>query len=151
MEVSDDIAKKRKVDIQLRKLAAGGSGGRIRRSCVTGDNSQAPFSSQWKFETPVGNRKRPSCCASETPLLLCQETSPCDNLQATPPSCRNIILPRDDLKSCIKENFICGTCASNNFYNALGKVLDHLTTDLDLSPCQSVARSYINMNKRGLR
>ena len=148
MEVSDDIAKKRKVDFQLRKLAAGGSGGRIRRSCVTGDNSQAPFSSQWKFETPVGNRKRPSCCTSETPLLLCQETSPCDNLQATPPSCRNIILPRDDLKSCIEENFICGTCASNNFYNALGKVLDHLATDLDLSPGQSVARSYVSFVRK---
>ena len=55
MEVSDDIAKKRKVDFQLRKLAAGGSGGRNRRSCVTDDNSQAPLSSQWKFETPVRN------------------------------------------------------------------------------------------------
>ena len=34
MEVSDDIAKTRKVDFQLRKLSVGGSGGRIRRSCV---------------------------------------------------------------------------------------------------------------------
>ena len=52
MELSDDIAKQ-KHDLQLRKLAIGGSGGCIRHGCVNDDNSQALLVSQWKFKTPI--------------------------------------------------------------------------------------------------
>ena len=105
--------------------------------CVGGDHSQASLCSQWEFNLSIINDKRSYCGPSHTS---------CDsNVLSSKISHGNIILPVDSLKSCISDNFICRKCAEMHFHRALQRVLNHLATDLDLHPCQSVARSYLKL------
>ena len=127
----------KKIAIEMKKLSYGGSCGRLRHGCVGGDHSQASLCSQWYFNPPTINDILSYCSPSHT---SCNSNVLSSNI-----SHGNIILPVDSLKSCISDNFICRKCAETNFHRALQRVLNHLATDLDLHPCQSVARSYLKL------
>ena len=143
----DAPPKSDKLIKELKKLEAGGSGGRLHSCCIGSDNSKAKLRSQWKFCTSTKNEMRPSCAATETPASTIDGESP---LSSTPKDCplhkpENIIMNADNLKNCIEENYICRKCARTSFYSSLSKVLSYLATELDLSPCQSVAGSYMGL------
>ena len=115
----------KKLQAELGRLIGGGSGGRAWKNCIGQDNSQASLRSQWDLHKSIENDIKPHCAPAEN-----LHESPCLSC-ITPPS-TNIILPVSDLQHCISTNFICRRCAKASFYLGIEKVLDHLTTELDL-------------------
>ena len=100
------------VPASVRKLAHGGSGGRLFNCCVGNDNSQAGYSSQWSLHDSIMNGILPDCHTAETLCdSIAQETS-C----VTP---RNIWLPTESIKNCIEKRCVCRKCARASFFRSM--------------------------------